>query len=503
MKRMKKIFAMLLAFTMVLGMTMTASAETLSTTITINNIKTDAEKTEDNTVISIVQIVAPDPSTETGWKFVNGAESAFKEALKVSDAQDAIWRLILKETSKDSMSDSDKAEVGDLEAVSAGELATALSKVAGYKSTGFSAGTDKVEKIEYDNNTAEITVTSAGVYAIKGQETGYVYNDMAAYIGFDTYTDGVPTALKAATLNAKKIDVQIEKEASEEDQVVAIGKEVTYTVTTTVPYISEKVTDDTLVYNITDTLTGATYVRNTNEKVDVLVSVNGVAEAAAREVAITTGEGTEQFVIDLKDIAKDRTKANNSLVLTYKVIITEQHTHNSVVPSDGEHEFEPATTDLYTGSITMTKTDEANIKLAGAGFVVYNTNDVQFKDKYATFNENNVLTGWVDSVDGATEVFTDNNGTVTIYGLDDSVTYYFEEKTAPTGYSINETDSVATWDATSEVTAKVGSATMVDTKLIALPSTGGIGTTIFTVAGCGIMIAAAFFFFAGRKKEEN
>ena len=40
-----------------------------------------------------------------------------------------------------------------------------------------------------------------------------------------------------------------------------------------------------------------------------------------------------------------------------------------------------------------------------------------------------------------------------------------------------------------------------NTKLVKLPSTGGIGTTIFTVAGCGIMIAAAFFFFAGRKKE--
>jgi len=42
-----------------------------------------------------------------------------------------------------------------------------------------------------------------------------------------------------------------------------------------------------------------------------------------------------------------------------------------------------------------------------------------------------------------------------------------------------------------------------NTKLIALPSTGGIGTTIFTVAGCAIMIAAAGFFFATRKKEEE
>ena len=52
-------------------------------------------------------------------------------------------------------------------------------------------------------------------------------------------------------------------------------------------------------------------------------------------------------------------------------------------------------------------------------------------------------------------------------------------------------------------TVVVGNSTtdIPNTKLVALPSTGGIGTTIFTVAGCGIMIAAAFFFFASRKKE--
>ena len=42
-----------------------------------------------------------------------------------------------------------------------------------------------------------------------------------------------------------------------------------------------------------------------------------------------------------------------------------------------------------------------------------------------------------------------------------------------------------------------------DTKLSSLPSTGGIGTTIFTIAGCVIMIAAAGLFFANRKKSDN
>ena len=41
------------------------------------------------------------------------------------------------------------------------------------------------------------------------------------------------------------------------------------------------------------------------------------------------------------------------------------------------------------------------------------------------------------------------------------------------------------------------------TKLSELPSTGGIGTTIFTIGGCAIMILAAGLFFASRRKESK
>lgn len=40
-----------------------------------------------------------------------------------------------------------------------------------------------------------------------------------------------------------------------------------------------------------------------------------------------------------------------------------------------------------------------------------------------------------------------------------------------------------------------------NTKIIGLPSTGGIGTTIFTIGGCAIMIIAAGLFFATRRKK--
>lgn len=44
-------------------------------------------------------------------------------------------------------------------------------------------------------------------------------------------------------------------------------------------------------------------------------------------------------------------------------------------------------------------------------------------------------------------------------------------------------------------------ASIPNTQMHALPSTGGIGTTIFTIGGCVIMIAAAGLYFASRKKN--
>ena len=47
----------------------------------------------------------------------------------------------------------------------------------------------------------------------------------------------------------------------------------------------------------------------------------------------------------------------------------------------------------------------------------------------------------------------------------------------------------------------VDEAEIANTKLSSLPSTGGIGTTIFTIAGCLIMVVAAGLFFASRRKS--
>ena len=94
----------------------------------------------------------------------------------------------------------------------------------------------------------------------------------------------------------------------------------------------------------------------------------------------------------------------------------------------------------------------------------------------------------------------ENNVTYTVQ----TYTYEkFKETKAPTGYKVKPENESFTIVANEEKEVDAGEITFKDTKLSALPSTGGIGTTIFTIAGCLIMVTAAGLFFASRKRTNK
>ena len=103
-----------------------------------------------------------------------------------------------------------------------------------------------------------------------------------------------------------------------------------------------------------------------------------------------------------------------------------------------------------------------------------------------------------------TEVVTDANGKVKVQGLDVG-TYIFTEVTAPQGYSVNTTDVSATLEVAEDdngIASGVLTQTtsMNDTKLGSLPSTGGMGTYLFTIIGVVVMAGAAGAFFMSRRR---
>ena len=165
----------------------------------------------------------------------------------------------------------------------------------------------------------------------------------------------------------------------------------------------------------------------------------------------------------------------------------------------GKADFGSDTTTTYEGNIILTKTNEdGSKKLAGAGFEVRKGEEgtaltfVKLTDGVYKYDPEGTIT----------KVVTNANGTVKVQGLDVG-TYYFKEVEAPEGYSKNETDAEAVLAVSGDKAEAVLTQTtsMTDTKLSALPGTGGIGTTIFTIGGCLLMIIAAAMFFVSRRKE--
>lgn len=214
----------------------------------------------------------------------------------------------------------------------------------------------------------------------------------------------------------------------------------------------------------------------------------------------------------MSEFVATNVNANKTITITYGATVTDTYVGNTVVAGDGENWDEPdygsKTEKLFTGQISINKTGESNEVLEGAGFKVYKeeTEKDETVKKYAKFDTNNKLAGWTNNEAEATEIKTDANGTATIYGLDLG-TYNFKEVTAPSGYSINTNDVSGTIalkpgkdKAKSADDFVVENASMSDTKLNSLPSTGGMGTYLFTIIGVVVMAGAAGAFFISRRK---
>lgn len=150
--------------------------------------------------------------------------------------------------------------------------------------------------------------------------------------------------------------------------------------------------------------------------------------------------------------------------------------------------------------------DGQEIPLAGAQFVLYKTvNDEKFYAQAA----NGKITGWTDDQKYATVFETPDKGNFVIAGLD-ADTYYLEEIKAPDGYNrlkepvnVVITANIAsgktvtatiTYNETATGTVRIENQTGVE-----LPSTGGIGTTVFYVIG-GLLMGVAVVLLVTRKK---
>ena len=478
MSKVKRILSVIMAMVMVLAMSVPTFAAGENATITLKRFD-KANKVE------YMQIIQKDENKTSGWAFTNGAGKCFTEAFELTDSEDAqqqvIWGLIKYNDNSVKLPTGVTAVTA-----TAAKIDLALSKVAVL--TGFTVAKNK-ESIE---------VNAAGVYAIKAEETGFTYKTATAYVGFG---EPYPT-LTGAEVTAKKSPTSVDKIVADDDHVVAIGDIVTYTIEAYVPFIDAANTDNR-TFTITDKITGADYYLAGPNSVNNVTMVGKDGQVGT----IVVNEDGKGFTIDLSELVADTSNPNagKKIKVTYTAKVKELTVENTAGShtADATYGGNNVPVKLFTGEITLLKygdSDEANV-LKDAEFEVS-------KDEAATplkfkLQENGNYRYAPDAEDASTVVKTNAEGKIVVEGLNVG-TYHFKETKAPEGYSINTDGKDITLTQTGVATAIVkASGKLNDTKLNALPSTGGIGTTIFTIGGCAIMIVAAGLFFATRRKTQK
>lgn len=499
MKKIKRIMAMLLAMVMVLGMTVTASAAAGAG----NDNKMGTE--DDTASVTIQGLKSGD--VVTLYKIVNAKYESNDKAFSgygVVDKFKDVLRL---------PEDSKKIEF------TADQIAAAAAIVD-------SGSIGAAETIEAAGTEVTITGLAAGSYLVKvtAADTA-VYNPAVVSLYYTT------DSIDEGKLNLEAIDnVWVKKQNAptldkwilENNQKVKgnsvdTGDTVTYVIEAAIPSYTGKYP----VYEIKDTLENLTYVETESVEIvkgnDVVTSLPNkkfTSDQTGKNLSMNfVTDGTyelQPYQGDTLRITYTATLDNNTVADMFND--SNDNTAWLVYTNDASAKKDPvrtkdAVTHTYTFEITdfVQKTDMDGNALDGAKFTLY-TDESCTEDK--VYGNDN-FTGTVTSATG---------GKLVIKGLD-AGTYYLKETKAREGYALNNTVfKVEIIEGAYAEDGTLGTYTVEiqddainaetpysirNTKLSSLPSTGGIGTTIFTIAGCAIMVAAAGLFFASRRKANK
>lgn len=301
-----------------------------------------------------------------------------------------------------------------------------------------------------------------------------------------------------AVINEKNGTPTIEKKVDnngtwDSESNAKIGDKVEYQTTITVEKGAEN-------YVLTDTMTSGLTPNH-----DVVVKV-GDSVVATTNYTVTYN--TNGFVLTFNNDYIATLAAETKIVVTYSAILNENA--NICYPSnctsndnktyleygdktDNTNKTPESKTETYTYEFKLVKTNSSNETLSGAEFKLYDakTNGNEIKVFLVNENTNTYRVAKTQAeLDKATTI---KAGTAIIEGLDSDVKYYLEETKAPEGYNILTSRIEVKLN---EKTINNGTSTVVEVEKRVvnntgneLPSTGGMGTTLFITIGTMLTLA--------------
>ncbi|MGE9948248.1 SpaH/EbpB family LPXTG-anchored major pilin [Coprococcus catus] len=465
MKQAKKFASFLLALVMVFAMATTAFAAGTNS-ITVN----DAQKGETYKLYKMLDLSVNEANTAYSYTVNSDWDDFFttgagKDYVDIDIQGYVTW----KESKKDAVS---------MEAFGKAAAAAVSGKTV----------------------VATETPTADGSFTFLNLDAGYYL--ITSTNGNLAIVDTTPTN-PAATVNEKNVDHTLDKKVQEDSQAEAEGNGWGKSNSAQI--------GDTVNFQTTITLKKGAKNVVMHDKMG-----NGLTFSGANRVAIagltkgtdytvvTTGLYDEcDFEIQFTQTYLDSLTADTTLTVTYSAVLNKDADITAGEKNDAKLTWGDASNTEWSETVTKTyqfevlkyaANDKEKSPLAGATFQLQDANGNVVKLIKVSDTVYRVANG---DETGAVDSFTTvASGKIVIKGVDLDE-YTLVETAAPAGYNKLKDPVDVTVLNTNALTVEVSNATGTE-----LPSTGGMGTTIFYVVGAILVISAAVLLVT-RKRMSN
>lgn len=407
----------------------------------------------------------------------------------------------------------------------------------------YSGAVDPGTSIPSSGDVVEIPIDGAGYYLIvdttyfKPGDSYHAYNSFLLKVNKGKFNLPIKPKFVKPTVEKKVYDNDINDISSAggwgSSADHAINEKFKFQLIAKLPKSDDRAYDYYKEYAVlfNDTLSeGITY-----DKLDsVVIESNGDTYDITKDSSkYTITESQNSFVVKIPDVKACGAGLNlndgATITVTYTAHLNDKATVNTANSSNTtenknsvylqysnnpriDTSLDQTTTSevcVYTYQLNNTKYhDDATQgnELKGAGFKLYS--DADCKNEVKLYQKDNFYFPIKDATDkDAVEMMiSGQDGQFNVKGLD-AGTYYLKETNPPKDYSACDDTKIvisATHDVNHVSLSGNLSTTIINKKAggITLPSTGGIGTTIFYVVGGGLMVAAIVLLVT-KKRMEN
>lgn len=459
-EKMRKLVNILLVLAMVLGMIPTmVNAEGKS--YNDNNGKITIKSAKENQVYSIYEVLKLESFDSSKGAYAYKATEAWETFINSEEIKGTYVNV------------DAQGYVTWVSGASAAEFAT---KALAYAKANSIAAT--ATKESGNNTTVEFTGLNLGYYLVD--------SSLGALCGLTTTAKEV-TIYEKNTAGDMKKEVKTDSGSYGESNTASIGDTIEYKIEVTIGKGAE-------TYTLTDLLDES-----------LTLDVNSISVTApnftdfATINTTATNDYTFKVVIEGSKLAED-----TEVTITYSAVLNEKAkkvNNNKATLVYGNNNKIEKETKTYTYEFDLIKTDSSNVLLDGAEFKLYDAATGGNEIKVILIDD--IYRVATEAEKGAAVAITATNGKATIFGLGNG-TYYLAETKQPEGYNIlasrvevkvENADNKARTEVTeNNKTVYVegsGGVHVINYNGTVLPTTGGLGTTLFIAIGSLVALMAA------------